>query len=166
MKKLTMMILAALTALMMCTAALANDAAAGLYDTVTELLFSTGNVTLKVNAELSLDSEWFKTVEGTWMQDGDRSLRQLAELRCAHPVFNAEAEAWTLLTEDDAVLGIARRCPGETLAALFNFSESERRIPLNLPGSFIDLITGERVDRSGVLLPPCGFVWLLDSTEY
>ena len=94
------------------------------------------------------------------------ALRQLAELRCAHPVFNAEAEAWTLLTEDDAVLGIARRCPGETLAALFNFSESERRIPLNLPGSFIDLITGERVDRSGVLLPPCGFVWLLDSTEY
>ena len=111
MKKLTMMILTALTALMMCTAALANDAAAGLYDTVTELLFSTGNVTLKVNAELSLDSEWFKTVEGTWMQDGDRSLRQLI-LRSPRKDGTERKNGYTIVMDGSNVQLMEEYTPG------------------------------------------------------
>ena len=92
------------------------------------------------------------------------ALRRLAEIRGTLRVFSSESEAWLLLTQDDAVLGVARRCPGETLAALFNFSDAERVVPLNLPGSFADLLTGEDADRSGVRIPPCGFVWLLDAS--
>ena len=93
------------------------------------------------------------------------ALRQLTELRRSHPVFGAGAEAWLLLTEDDSVLGIARRCPGETLAAFFNFSDAERRVPLHLPGAFTNLLTGEAAGREGVLLPPGGFVWLLNAGD-
>ena len=77
MKKLVVTMLAALLALMICMAALAESDASGLYDAAVRLLFRTKNVTLKAKAEFSLDGEWFKTAEGTWMQDGERSFRQL-----------------------------------------------------------------------------------------
>ena len=41
------------------------------------------------------------------------------------------------------------------------FSDGERRVPLNTPGSFTDLMTGEPVDKTGVVLQPGGFVWLI-----
>ena len=77
MKKLVVTMLAALLALMICMAALADSDASGLYDAAVRLLFRTKNVTLKAKTEFSLDGEWFKTAEGTWMQDGERSFRQL-----------------------------------------------------------------------------------------
>ena len=77
MRKLAIVIMAALLALVICAAALANDTAVELYKKVTGLLFSTGNVTLTVSAEFSLDGNWFKTAEGTWKQDGTRSYRKL-----------------------------------------------------------------------------------------
>ena len=89
------------------------------------------------------------------------ALRQLEELRHAHRVFDAGADVWLLLTGDDAVLGIGRYCKGERLAALFNFSDRERSVPVNTPGRYTDLITGEAVDKTGVLLQPGGFVWLI-----
>ena len=85
----------------------------------------------------------------------------LEKLRAAHRVFEAGADTWLLLTGDDAVLGIGRYFKGEKLAAYFNFGESERRVPVNTPGSFQDLLTGEQADPSGILLPPGGFVWLI-----
>ena len=77
MKKLVVVILAAVLALSICAAAFANDTAAELYDKTVDLLFNTSNVTLKADAEFSLDGEWFKTVNGVWKQDGKRSYRQL-----------------------------------------------------------------------------------------
>ena len=73
----------------------------------------------------------------------------------------AGADTWLLLTGDDGVLGIGRYCQGEKLAAFFNFSEYERWAPLNTPGEFTDLLTGESVTNGGVLLPPGGFAWLI-----
>ena len=77
MKKLAIVMMAALLALVICAAALANDTAVELYNKVTGLLFSTNNVTLTASAEFSLDGNWFKTAEGTWKQDGTRSYRKL-----------------------------------------------------------------------------------------
>ena len=77
MKKLAVMALSLLAALALCATALANTAALELYDSATELLFNTDNVTLKAHAEFSLDGTWFKTVDGEWQQDGARSFRQL-----------------------------------------------------------------------------------------
>ena len=85
----------------------------------------------------------------------------LEKLRAAHRVFDAGADTWLLLTGDDAVLGIGRYNRGEKLAAFFNFAENERWAPINTPGSFKDLLTGEQVDQGGILLPPGGFAWLI-----
>jgi amylosucrase len=89
------------------------------------------------------------------------ALRQLETLRHEHRVFDAGADVWLLLTGDDSVLGIGRYYQGEKLAALFNFSDGERRVPVNTPGSFTDLLTGQAVDKTGLLLPPGGFAWLI-----
>ena len=89
------------------------------------------------------------------------SLTFLEKLRSAHRVFEAGADTWLLLTGDDGVLGIGRYYKGEKLAAFFNFSEGERWVPVNTPGSFKDLLTGETIEHGGVLLPPGGFAWLI-----
>lgn len=80
MKKFIIWLTAALLVLAMCITVLAESAsepAAEMYDSLVKLLFNTENVTLKGAAEFKLDGEWFKTAEGTWQQDGDRSFRQL-----------------------------------------------------------------------------------------
>ena len=77
MKKLVIVLTAALLALVICAAALAENAASDLYESVADLLFRTNNVTLNATVEFSLDGTWFKTAEGTWKQDMDRSNRQL-----------------------------------------------------------------------------------------
>ncbi len=89
------------------------------------------------------------------------SLSFLEKLRAAHRVFKSGADAWLLLTGDDGVLGIGRYYRGEKLAAYFNFSQTDRWIPINTPGDFTDLLTGEAIDRTCILLPPGGFAWLI-----
>ncbi|MBQ9685841.1 MAG: Beta-galactosidase C-terminal domain [Oscillospiraceae bacterium] len=93
------------------------------------------------------------------------SLRRLEELRREHRVFDAGADVWLLLTGDDNVLGIGRYYKGEKLAALFNFSDGERCVPVNTPGSFRNLLTGQAVDKAGVTLWPGDFVWLICAFE-
>ena len=89
------------------------------------------------------------------------ALTGLEKLRREHRVFDAAADVWLLLTGDDSVLGIGRYNKGEKLAALFNFADSDRVVPVNTPGSFTDLLTGEPVDKNGVRLWPGAFVWLI-----
>ena len=102
-----------------------------------------------------------ETVEGSLFT----TLSFLEKLRSAHRVFEAGADTWLLLTGDDGVLGIGRYYKGEKLAAFFNFSEGERWVPVNTPGTFSDLLTGEAVDHGGVLLPLGGFAWLICDFE-
>ena len=105
-------------------------------------------------AEKRLDPE---TPEGKVFS----AITELESLRRAHRVFDAGADVWLLLTGDDSVLGIGRYNKGEKLAALFNFADSDRVVPVNTPGSFTNLLTGEPVDKDGVRLWPGAFVWLI-----
>ena len=77
MRKQMTALIALLAALVLCAGALAENTAEDLYNQVTDLLFYTDNITLKVKAEFSLDGEWFKTLDGLWQQDYDRSVRQV-----------------------------------------------------------------------------------------
>ena len=90
-----------------------------------------------------------------------RSLRQLEQLRAAHRVFDGAADTWIVDTRDDGVLGIGRYCRGEKLVGLFNFAEREKRICVNELGEYMDLLTGEAVDKFAVTIPAGGFVWML-----
>lgn len=77
MKKRMVVLAAILVMLALCAGAMADSTAADLYDQVTDLLFHTDNVTLKVRAEFTLDGEWFKKLDGEWQQDRDRSFRKV-----------------------------------------------------------------------------------------
>ena len=77
MKKLMITAAAVILALAVCLTALADTTAEWLYDSVVKLLCYTGNVTLNVKAEFSMDGEWFKTADLTVKQDYNRSERKL-----------------------------------------------------------------------------------------
>ncbi len=89
------------------------------------------------------------------------ALRRLETLRREHPVFENEADVWTLETYNDHVLGIGRYYRGEKLLALFNFSEETQTAWLNEHEDYFDLLTGNARAAKGVELPGGGFVWLM-----
>ena len=77
MKKLTAIILSAVMILAAATAAQADSSLKLFYDSASELLFATNNVTLDGHAEFSLDGERFKTADLKYIQDYSNSLYQL-----------------------------------------------------------------------------------------
>ena len=111
MKKVTIIIMAVLLALMISAAALANNTAAELYEKTVDLLFHTDNVTLKVNAEFSLDGVWFKTAEGTWKQDGNRSFRELI-LRSPKADGSERRNGYTIVTDAEKLALMEVMTPG------------------------------------------------------
>ena len=104
-------------------------------------------------AELRNDTD---TIQGQLFQ----GLRQLEQIRAEHPVFCADALVWPLDSGDDAVLSLQRRYGGQTLTALFNFSEHPRTLTNPAPGS-VDLATGAEVPDRTLELQGYGFRWLL-----
>ena len=92
-------------------------------------------------------------------------LRQLETLRAAHRVFDGGADTWLLNTGTDAVLGIGRYYKGEKLLALFNFSDKSRWIFSDELGDYSDLLSGDAADKNAILVPACGFRWLVCDFE-
>lgn len=101
MKKRIILITAILAAAVMvtvCAASSANDTYAELYDDAAALLFDEQNVSLSVSADFELDGNWFKTAEGTWKQDGDKSFRKL-HLRSPKKDGSIRENGYTIVTE-------------------------------------------------------------------
>ena len=92
------------------------------------------------------------------------ALRRLETLRASHDVFRAEAEAEPFDTGSDHVLGVRRRFGGETLTALFNFSEEGQWI-LNPARGRTELYTDAVWGDEWIELPGYGFVWLFEPPE-
>ena len=90
-------------------------------------------------------------------------LRELTKLRAREAVFGADARVRTLDTGSNSVLGVERGLPGETLTALFNFSDEAKSVRLDKPG--IDLTTGAALDAGKFELPPYGFLWCLHKSD-
>ena len=112
MRKLVIVLTAALLALAICAAALAENAANDLYNDVADLLFRTNNVTLNATAEFSLDGTWFKTAEGTWKQDMDRSWRQLI-LRSPKMDGTERRNGYTIVCEGQKIWLMEVFTPGQ-----------------------------------------------------
>ena len=60
---------------------------------------------------------------------------------------------------DRAILWLVRECGGETLHAVFNFSDMPKTIWMPEAGEYVDLLAGEREDIATVELPAWGFFW-------
>lgn len=89
------------------------------------------------------------------------ALSRLEVLRAAEGCFACGAQAATLETGDNAILGIARSLEGEQLVGLFNFSSQARTASaLRSTGMYRDLLTGEARDLTGITIPAQGFYWL------
>ena len=88
------------------------------------------------------------------------ALAQLENLRAKENTFACAAEAETLDTGDNALLGIKRSLDGETVVGLFNFGSSAKTASLNDNEYYTDLLAGEshRLDR--ITVPAQGFFWL------
>lgn len=88
-------------------------------------------------------------------------LQTLEELRRSHPAFVSDASAWTLETYEQGVLCMGRYHDGEKLLGIFNFSEQDKTAWIDeKDGEYVDLITGKRMQASGVNVPGYGFYWL------
>ena len=89
-----------------------------------------------------------------------QALRRLEIIRAEHSLFNIDADAWTLETYNDKILGIGRYYEGEKLLALFNFSENDETAWINEEEDYIDLLTGEHRAAKAVGVPAHDFAWL------
>ena len=98
---------------------------------------------------------------GTWRGRLFQGLRQLEQLRRRYPVFRSDAEFSTFDTGDSRLLGLRRTLDGQTLTAVFNFSEWWLAVSAESFPQSTDLLAGQPVPGDSIPLPPYGFVWLL-----
>lgn len=89
-----------------------------------------------------------------------QGLKRLEKLRKSHPVFESMADAWTVDTYNDHILGIGRYYKGEKLIALFNFSDKDETAWINEQEEYHDLLTGQIRPAKAVGVPAYDFAWL------
>ncbi len=110
-----------------------------------------------MNWELAKNIADPRTVEGKLFTALDR----LEKLRKQEKVFVSNADTWTIETWDSSVLCIGRYFEGEKILGLFNFSEFDKTAWINeTDGEYVELISGERMQASGVNIPAYGFYYL------
>ena len=99
--------------------------------------------------------------KGTIQNQIFETLGMMEEIRAKYPVFDGQADVWTLDTWDDAILGVGRWLNGEKLIALFNFSGQDKVAWINEDdGEYTDLLTGAVMEAKGVQIPAYGIWWL------
>lgn len=99
-----------------------------------------------------------KSVAGQIFSQLDR----LEKIRRSSQAFTVEADARTLMTGDDNVLGIGRVYEDEEILGVFNFSEYEKEVSLDgVEGAYQDMITGEKVSVDKITLLAYGFCYLV-----
>lgn len=93
-------------------------------------------------------------------------LDRLEKIRRSSRAFTVEADARTLTTGDDNVLGIGRVFEEEEILGIFNFSEYDKELFLDgIEGIYKDMITGEKVSPDKITLPAYGFCYLAGKTK-
>lgn len=85
----------------------------------------------------------------------------LEKIRRSSQAFTVEADARTLDTGDDNVLGIGRVYGDEEILGIFNFSEYNKEVSVNgVEGTYTDMLTGEQLSPEKIPLPAYGFCYL------
>lgn len=93
-------------------------------------------------------------------------LDRLEKIRRSSRAFTVEADARTLTTGDDNVLGIGRVYEDEEILGIFNFSEYNKEVYVDgVKGTYTDMITGEQISPEQISLPAYGFCYLAGKKE-
>ncbi len=114
MKKLISLLLA-LAMILSAASALADSTADTLVTAVESLLFHTENATLNGHAAFALDGVEFKSADGTYIRDRQRSFWQL-KLHTPRPEEPEKGDlesGYTIIAEDEMVYVMEVRRPGE-----------------------------------------------------
>ena len=98
--------------------------------------------------------------EGSVQQRIFDGLQLLERVRREDPVFSAGARVWPKDYSDPAILWIVREVDGETLHAVFNFSDQPKTVWMPEPAEYTDLVAGTNEEVATVDLPAWGFTWL------
>ncbi len=103
-----------------------------------------------------------RTEKGSVQEKLFQGIGKLERIRKSTDVFSTDADVWTIDTWNDSVLGIIRANKKEKLIALFNFSEYAKPVHLDEGGGqYTDLISGQKVEESGLEIPGYGAYWLV-----
>ena len=90
-----------------------------------------------------------------------QGLNKLEEIRRTEKVFYSNAGFYTIETWTPEVLCICRTYDNEKLIGIFNFSEFDKTAWINeTDGEYVDLLTGNKMQASGVNNPAYGFYYL------
>ena len=82
-------------------------------------------------------------------------------IRAGHDCFDANADVWTLNTNDDSVLCVGRYYDGEKIFGIFNFSEYPKTAWVSEDGAYRNMIDGSSVSMKEISLPGYGFILLI-----
>ena len=91
-------------------------------------------------------------------------LQQLESLRKSEKAFMTTADAWTIETGDQAILGIGRYYDGDKIYGIFNFSDQDKVLHLNgiepcpEDRQGRNMLTGETISLEEAALLPYDFI--------
>ena len=87
---------------------------------------------------------------------------RLIEIRSTERAFNCLADTWTLDTWDSGTFAMGRYYDGQKIIGVFNFSDQARTAWINEDdGDYIELITGQTMQATGVAVPAYSFKLLM-----
>ena len=90
-----------------------------------------------------------------------RKFSTLLKLRRSYHAFDANADVWTMDTDNNAILGIGRYKEGQKFYGFFNFSPEAQVFTLRDPGQYENLLNGKELNVNGLVrLPAYGYAWL------
>ena len=95
------------------------------------------------------------SVEGQVFQ----GLEKLEAIRRTEKVFDADADFWTEETGDQALLCIMRKKGNETLRAIYNFSEYDKKLWWPCEMGYMSLTDGKKLNELEMTVPGHGFIW-------
>ena len=144
MKRFAVLLAALVLAFALTANALAESAVTRVYDAAWQLLFDSSNVTMEGHAEFSLDGTWFKTADGTYVQDGERSLWKLA-LNTPRSNGTERAGGYTVIADGENVFVMEVYDPGVYRSGLTAASSTilRRSAQLTLVTDLLRLAAGQ-----------------------
>lgn len=100
-----------------------------------------------------------KDKKGTLEERIFTGLAKLEQIRSSRDVFKSDAAVYTYDVKDDSILCILRENEKERFIAIFNFSDEAKTAWMEEPGTYENLMTGEKLELVNLTVQGHDFVW-------
>ena len=92
-----------------------------------------------------------------------QGLKEIEAVRNANPIFDADADVYTIETHNNSVLGMIRIQGEERVIGLFNFSDQEQGVHIvELQEDYTEIFNSkkEQKPKEYIVMKPYEFLWL------